>query len=87
MKSFFLILILSSLFFSCQKEEQIVDTQAASTTIPIDKEEKDPLFAETEKDESCDTEEDLEKKIEEAAKKKEAFSLQGGDSGCAVNEE
>lgn len=39
-----------------------------------------------EKDESCDTEEDLEKKIEEQAKKKEAFKLQGGDGGCDPSE-
>ena len=36
------------------------------------------------KDESCDTEEDLEKKIEDQARKKQAFQLQGGDEGCVV---
>ena len=36
------------------------------------------------KDESCDTQEDLEKKIEEQARKKQAFQLQGGDEGCVV---
>jgi hypothetical protein len=35
-------------------------------------------------DESCDTQEDLEKKIEEQARKKQAFQLQGGDEGCVV---
>lgn len=35
-------------------------------------------------DEACDTEEDLEKQIEAAKKKQEAFQLQGGDSGCST---
>ncbi len=36
-------------------------------------------------DEACDTQEDLEKKIEEQARQKQAFKLQGGDEGCTVD--
>lgn len=34
----------------------------------------------------CDKKEDVLKKIEEEKKKLKAFSLQGGNSGCSVNE-
>ncbi len=34
----------------------------------------------------CETKEDVLKKIEEEKKKLKAFSLQGGNSGCSVNE-
>ncbi|WP_127715022.1 hypothetical protein [Halobacteriovorax sp. HLS] len=36
-----------------------------------------------EDDESCETEEEISKKL--AAPKQEAFQLQGGDSGCEVD--
>lgn len=71
---------------SCQKEEKAAATSdgvsgAASAVTPkaadIDFDKK--------KDEACDTEEDLEKQIEEAKKKQEAFKLQGGDGGCTTD--
>ncbi|MEC7276901.1 MAG: hypothetical protein VXV96_11325 [Bdellovibrionota bacterium] len=82
-----LFISLLLLLFSCEKEAETTSTTdavsgAASSTLS---QAKDPLF-EQEKDEACDTEEDLEKKIEEAAKKPEAISLQGGDTGCDPNE-
>ena len=83
MKLSLLILLCSILLFSCQEETktQSVTTHASSMAHSNDK--TDSMF-EKDKDESCDTEEDLEKKIKEAAKKKEAFSLQGADTGCAT---
>ena len=72
---------------SCQKQEEApaksdgVSGAASSAASPkaadIDFDKK--------KDEACDTEEDLEKQIEEAKKKQEAFKLQGGDGGCTTD--
>lgn len=86
MKNLIFILFIATSLFGCQKEEtQAAATSADGVSSAALSDTKDPLF-EKEDDESCDTEEDLEKKIEQAAKKKEAVSLQGGDSGCDINE-
>lgn len=85
MKKMLLFLFVFTVTFGCQKEEPASDTDSSASSASAMAAKEDPLFAE--KDEACDTEEDLEKKIEEAAKKKEGISLQGGDSGCAVSAE
>lgn len=36
--------------------------------------------------EPCDTKEDVLKKLEEEKKKQKAFSLQGGNTGCSLDE-
>ncbi len=83
------IILFSLLFlFSCQQTES---SMSKSSSIPgqdqssLQAKAEDDFSDLKEKDESCDTEEDLEKKIEEQAKKQEAFKLQGGDEGCEVN--
>lgn len=81
--------LLLSLFLlvACQQEKN-------STSLPISKAAVSKVaigddFSDLKKedDESCDTEEDLKKKLEadiEKQKKGEAVQLQGGDPDCAV---
>jgi len=78
------------IFISCQKEE--AKQEVATPDYAFDKKEavqaQNPAHADhgdkydfdKKKDESCDTEEKLEKKI--VRPKQKAFKLQGGDSGC-----
>lgn len=83
-----ILVLLSFVFFtSCQeaKTEQNSTVQASSSFDAIDAKSESYDF-DKEKDESCDTEVDLEKKIEEAKKKNTALKLQGGDSGCSPDE-
>lgn len=81
MKSHNLFFLLSLVLISCQQETKVAaDTSAVQKIEPS----ADVVF-DKKKDESCDTEEDLEKQIEEAKKKPEAFKLQGGDSGCSTD--
>lgn len=81
--SVLLILMVSS----CQKQEEVpaksdgVSGAASSAMAP----KAEDIDFDKKKDESCDTEEDLEKQIEEAKKKQEAFKLQGGDGGCTTD--
>lgn len=85
--------LLTLLISSCQ-QTKLENTGEESSTFPDKQleEESTQLQAKVEddfsdlkqKDESCDTEEDLEKKIEEQARKKKAFQLQGGDENCEV---
>ncbi len=87
MKFFLSTFVLLAFINGCQPANQ------SESTVSVQPQEGNALQAKTEddfsdlkeKDESCDTEEDLEKKIEEQAKKQEAFKLQGGDGGCEVN--
>lgn len=80
-----LTLFVLLLTIGCQKEEAPKNavpltgsSQAVSQSNDIDFDKK--------KDESCDTEEDLERQIEEAKKKEPtAFKLQGGDTGCSTH--
>lgn len=73
------------LFLSCHKEEAPKVAQVQQSAVV----QAEDDFSDLKKkdDESCDTEEDLEKKIMEQAKKKpaKAFKLQGGDTGCTTN--
>lgn len=73
----------------CQKSEQSTNItkkeENLSHSNSLQVKTEDDFSDLKEQDESCDTEEDLEKKIEEQAKKQEAFKLQGGDGGCEVN--
>lgn len=82
------IMLISLTLFSCQKETKAPASDGISGAGSSAAEAgngKDFSFDKKEKDESCDTEEDLEKQIEEAKKKKEAFKLQGNDGGCTVD--
>jgi len=78
-------IFLGALLFGCQPSQKIGSGdsmhEAQSSQVKVE----DDFSDLKEKDESCDTEEDLEKKIEEQVKKKEAFKLQGGDGGCDAN--
>ena len=85
---FKLILIAFSLIlFSCNKEESSLPSNSTSSSSALSSANDPNDFSDLEKkdDESCDTTEDLEKKIEEKAKKQEAFKLQGGDEGCSTD--
>ncbi len=82
------LILMLFIVIGCQEQTKTVASQdgvsGAATSAPIaGSNEID--FEKKEKDESCDTEEDLEKQIEEAKKKQEAFKLQGGDSGCSTD--
>lgn len=79
-------LILLGLLTSCQSEENSATTQTPIDAVSSPATQKGEDFnLKKDDDESCDTEEDLEKKLEEAKKKpNEAFKLQGGDAGCEV---
>lgn len=86
-KIFFILGIITS-FASCNKEDgsaqsSLSTQESASSAVSSGTEDFSDL--EKKKDESCDTTEDLEKKIEEKAKKQEAFKLQGGDPGCTTD--
>ena len=80
------LLKLLVLISSCQSEEKTVTAPASIDGVSSPAMPKGEDFnLEKEDDESCDTKEDLEKKLEEAKKKpNEAFKLQGGDAGCEV---
>lgn len=73
---FVLLILMTSI--SCQKEEKKA-THSVSTHNA-----KDPL---AKKDESCDTEEDIKKKLEEEIKKAQEgkASLKGLDTGCSTD--
>lgn len=88
---YLIFLFLIAFTVSCQQETK---APASTTTTGADgvssaaaqpTNGQDFNFDKKDKDESCDTEEDLEKKIEEAKKKQEAFKLQGNDEGCTVD--
>lgn len=73
---------------SCQQEKK--DTapiaDAVSSAAAASSAAQDNLdFEKKDKDESCSTEEDLEKQIEKAKKEPKAFKLQGGDPGCSTD--
>lgn len=88
LNSLFLSLLISLVFFSCNKESssQTNATFSASSSSKKSVSAQDDFSdLEKKKDESCDTTEDLEKKIVEKAKKQEAFKLQGGDPGCTTD--
>lgn len=86
-----ILVLISLLFVSCNKDEDVAtpnrkapevnnyDFNAKSNSL-----DKKDDFSDLEKkdDESCDTEEEITKKL--AKPKQEAFQLQGGDSGCDV---
>lgn len=75
---FFIGLIL---LIGCQEQKKA----AAPVQSAVVQSEDDFSDLEKKDDGSCDTTEDLEKKIIEAKKKpKQAFKLQGGDSGCST---
>lgn len=90
MKILSLILFLF-LLTSCQSEEQKVIPQKKIQKSNYDFNAKSNSlnssddFSDLKKkdDESCDTEEEVTKKLAEP--KQEAFQLQGGDSGCEVD--
>jgi hypothetical protein len=92
--NFKIILIISLIFVSCNKEEiksstpvsekssASYDFNAKSNTL-----EKKDDFSDLKKkeEEACDTEEEITKKL--AKPKQEPFQLQGGDTGCDVTAE
>lgn len=83
-----LFFLISVTLFSCQQEsnsksepkkiENYDFTKKSNSVSATD----DFSDLKKEDDESCDTEEEVTKKL--AAPKQEAFQLQGGDSGCDV---
>lgn len=75
--SFLLIFTL----MACQKEA--AKPAMGKSTLGAQKNPNDFSDLQNKKDESCDSEEDLEKKIKEQIKKKE-FKLQGGNTDCVV---
>jgi len=85
MKFIWIILVLT--FISCKKEKPSnVSTpeynfDSKDNSQRAQKPEEKYNFDEKE-EESCDTEEELEKKVTKP--KQEAFKLQGGDPGCEV---
>ena len=86
-----LLTLFCLLVFSCQQEtpKKEMPTLQKSSTVSNGQASSQASaddFSDLAKkdDESCDTEEDLEKKIQEKIKKKEAFKLQGGDSDCTM---
>jgi hypothetical protein len=82
----FLSLVLGACLLGCNKEAKSKSSAVAPVSGNSMSSSDD--FSDLEKqkkDESCDTAEDLEKKIVEKAKKQEAFKLQGGDPGCATD--
>ena len=86
---FLLTLLLILSISSCQKEAKAPASTSdgisgAATQVTKGSGQDFAFDSNKEKDESCDTEEDLEKQIEKAKKKQEAFKLQGNDGGCAV---
>ncbi len=84
-----LILLFSILLFSCVKEESKTSKARSLTATASEVTTSSNDFSDLKKegDEGCDSEEDLEKKIMEEAKKKpeKAFKLQGGDTGCSTD--
>lgn len=85
-----MILLFAVLLLSCVKEDDqkarsinTTNLSAVANTTNSD----DFSDLKKEGDEECDSEEDLEKKIMEEAKKKpeKAFKLQGGDTGCSTD--
>ena len=78
----FLLIILG-----CNKEEAQSSSNLSTTSSAVSSSQDPNDFSDLEKkdDESCDTTEDLEKKIKEKSKKQEAFKLQGGDEGCSTD--
>lgn len=84
-KSIFLILVFS-LFISCQKEEKKVTSHknlqanSQSQSGSFEKDNFDDFKKED--DESCEDEEELKKKL--IPEKPKAFQLQGGDAGCDI---
>lgn len=78
-------IFLVALLFGCQPNEEKSSVNSTRDAQSSQAKVEDDFSDLEEKDESCDTEEDLEKKIEEQAKKKEVFKLQGGDGGCDPN--
>lgn len=83
---FFFVLSLITTMSSCQEEKSstVQDGVSGAASSAFVQAGNDIDF-DKKKDESCDTEEDLEKQIEEAKKKQEAFKLQGGDPGCTTD--
>ena len=85
----FLLIFLSLLLFSCQQEQNIKSSAGTSADYDFNKKvnsvsaKDDFSDLKKEDDESCETEEEISKKL--AAPKQEAFQLQGGDSGCEVD--
>lgn len=63
---------------SNKKTETKAETIQASNSIPTPT--NSPSAA------PCDSKEDILKKLEEEKKKLKPFSLQGGNTGCSVNE-
>jgi hypothetical protein len=77
-----LLLLLSLLVISCQKKTEQLNSSTTQTSNIVANDFSDLEKLEKKDDESCDTEEDLEKKIMEEAKKKheQAYKLKGGDA-------
>jgi len=90
-----LVLISLLIFVSCQKEQKLPPVKRSQAPAQYDFSKKNTKsqnasddFSDLKKkkeDESCDTEEEITKKLAEP--KQEAFQLQGGDSGCDVDGE
>ncbi|GAB4011287.1 MAG: hypothetical protein Fur0010_05380 [Bdellovibrio sp.] len=81
---FFILLSTLLLIFSCKKEAEHSSVPTTNTMSAVASEQS---FSDLEKkDESCDSEEELKKKMEEELKKAQAQpSLQGfKDAGCDV---
>lgn len=86
-----LFLISLILFVSCNKEEQVVTPKKqveydfSKNSNSVSAQSSDD-FSDLKKldDESCETEEEIKEKL--VKPKQEAFQLQGGDSGCDINE-
>lgn len=90
----FLVLISLLYLVSCQKEEAPAPVKRSQAPAEYDFTKKgthsqkaNDDFSDLKKkdDESCDTEEEITKKLAEP--KQEAFQLQGGDTGCDVGSE
>lgn len=84
MKKLSLALFILLTLSSCKEEAKPVSSADAVSSAAATKAE-DFDFEKKDKDESCSTEEDLEKQIEKAKKAPKAFKLQGGDPGCTTD--
>ncbi|MCR9203147.1 MAG: hypothetical protein NXH75_01110 [Halobacteriovoraceae bacterium] len=86
MKKLSLALFILFTLSSCKEDTKpAVSTSADAVSSAAVTKTEDFDFEKKDKDESCSTEEDLEKQIEKAKKAPTAFKLQGGDPGCATD--
>lgn len=82
-------LLISLLFFSCVESKKKIAPAPSLEGFSKESSQKleDDFSDFKKKDESCDSEEEVQKKIEEKLKKEptKAFKLQGGEPDCAID--